>query len=240
MGRRALLVTTLVVVAACGGSGTSTTSTSVPVPPSTAAPATTAAAVTTTTAPPPTSTVPPSTTTTAPPAATATTFALEPWMVVGQRYYFPIQPPDVTSYSATHHDYPATDIFGPEGSIVVAITDGVIDEVSRTDGWDPDVNDPATRGGLYVSLIGDDGIRYYYSHLLALAPRLEAGDRVRGGQIVGLLGRSGNAAFTSPHVHFGISPPTFAGDWEVRRGVVPPYDFLQAWTVGTDLVPTLP
>lgn len=164
----------------------------------------------------------------------------EDWHVPGRVYYFPIQPPDVTSYSASHHDYPATDIFGPEGSTVVAVTSGVIDELSRTDRWDRAVDDPATRGGLYVSLIGDDGIRYYYSHLLAIAAGLDVGDRVAAGQVIGLLGRTGNAAGTSPHVHFGISPPTFPGDWEVRRGVFPPYEYLRAWEAGVDAVPDLP
>ena len=195
-----------------------------------------------TTAPPASATTTVAATTTSTLAQTTTTTPTRPeqWLVTGRRYYFPIQPPDVTSYSATHHDYPATDIFGPEGSFVVAIADGVIDEVSRTDVWDRAVNDPATRGGLYVSLLGDDGVRYYYSHLLAVAPRLDAGVRVYAGQLVGALGRTGNAAATSPHVHFGISPPTFAGDWEVRRGVLPPFELLQAWTAGVDETPELP
>ena len=54
------------------------------------------------------------------------------------------------------------------------------------------------------------------------------------------IGISGNAAQTSPHCHFGISHPTFPGDWEVRRGEIWPYDYLQAWMNGEDLTPVLP
>lgn len=139
-----------------------------------------------------------------------------------------------------HHDYPATDIFAPLGSAIVAVTDGVIDEVSREDHWDPAVNDGANRGGLYVSLIGDDGVRYYTSHFSAVEPGIEPGVRVHAGQLLGYVGRSGNACTTPYHVHFGISHPTFPGDWEVRRGEIWPYEYLKAWENGVHMIPVLP
>ena len=142
-------------------------------------------------------------------------------------YVFPVQPPEETTYYSEHHDYPATDIFAPYRSEFVAVTDGVIDEVSRNDSWDPATNDPALRGGKYVSLIGDDGIRYYGSHLDEVAPGIEAGIRVAAGTLLGYVGNSGNARGLPSHLHFGISPPTFPGDWEVRRGVVSPYTYLR-------------
>src|SRR5690349_16616402 len=39
-------------------------------------------------------------------------------------YVFPIQPPEIANYQRGHHDYPATDIFVPIGSSVVAVTNG--------------------------------------------------------------------------------------------------------------------
>ncbi len=233
------VVIVAVLLAACGDAAAPTSV----APPATTA-VTTPSTTTTEATPPTTSTVASPPTTAAPPTTaesttTTTAPAPESWHVPGQRYYFPVQPPEAADYGPDHHDYPATDIFAPEGSTLVAVTDGAIDEVSRTDVWDPDVNDPSTRGGLYVSIIGDDGVRYYYSHLLAVAPRLEAGSRVRAGQVIGAVGRTGNAAATPPHVHFGISPPTFPGDWEVRRGVAPPFDLLRAWNAGEDVTPVV-
>lgn len=190
----------------------------------------------TTTRPSPATTPPPSTTTL---TTSTTTDAMSwPWQVQGRRYYFPVQPPEAATYSDTHHDYPATDIYAPAGTTVVAVADGVIHEVSRTDSWDPEVNDGATRAGLFVTILGTDGIRYHASHLDTVEPWIEPGQPVRAGEPIGKVGMTGNA--NSPHVHFGISRPGGPGDWEVRRGEVWPYEYLQAWTRGEDLTPVLP
>lgn len=155
------------------------------------------------------------------------------------RYAFPIKPPEVAGYAREHHTYPATDIFTPHRAVFVAVTDGVIDELGREDVWDPVINDPANRSGLYVSIIGDDGVRYYGSHLDEVVEGLEAGDRVAAGQTIGYVGRTGNARTTPYHVHFGISYPTFPGDWEIRRGVIWPWPYLDAWKRGENLTPDL-
>ncbi len=154
-------------------------------------------------------------------------------------YIFPIQPPEKADYIAGHHDYPATDIVAPCGTEFVAVIGGVIDETSQIDVWNPNTNDPAQRGGKYVSLIGQDGVRYYGSHLENVAPGIEAGVEVGAGTILGYVGNSGNARGLLCHVHFGISYPTFAGDWEIRRGVVSPFPYLQAWEKGEQITPDL-
>src|SRR4051794_36734108 len=74
----------------------------------------------------------------------------------GQKYVFPVQPVSVPRFGPYHPDYPATDIFCPVGSRFVAPTNGVVDYLSIVDKWDPKVDDPATRGGLSVAIIGDD------------------------------------------------------------------------------------
>ncbi len=196
---------------------------------------------------------PTATMTPVPPTATATvhrtstpvpTFTLvptaEPWSVLERRYYFPVQPSKLAVYSKEHHDYPAADIFVPADSVVVAVTSGIVDEVSRIDRWNPRTNEGAFRGGLWVSIIGNDGVRYYTSHLSSVEPGIEAGARVHAGQIVGRSGHTGNATPTPPHVHFGISHPTLPGDWVIRRGEIWPYEYLQAWAHGRDLTPVLP
>jgi hypothetical protein len=157
--------------------------------------------------------------------------------LVTPTYVFPVQPAGLASYEQYHHDYPATDIFAPAGTSFVAVTDGTIDALSYQDRWDPAADDPALRGGLFVSLVGDDGVRYYGSHLSALVPGLRPGMRVTAGQLLGFVGNTGNARATAPHLHFGISLPTFPEDWAVRRGEVSPYPYLQAWQGGRPLTP---
>ena len=170
----------------------------------------------------------------------ATGRAQDSWIVPGRKYYFPVQPPAIAKYSKVHHDYPATDIFVPAGSLVVAVTAGVVDEVNRVDLWNPRTNEGAHRGGVWVTIIGDDGVRYHASHLSEVLPFIERGARVFAGQRIGLSGKTGNAITTPAHVHFGISRPTRAGDWKVRRGQVSPFPYLNAWKRGKDLKPELP
>ncbi|MBI2168030.1 MAG: M23 family metallopeptidase [Actinobacteria bacterium] len=147
-------------------------------------------------------------------------------------YAFPIEAADAASYGRSHHDYPATDIFAPCGSGYLAPTAGVIHELSRTDRWVPSNDTGATRGGLFVSIVGDDGVRYYASHLQAVADGLEVGDRVTAGERLGAVGESGNARGTGCHVHFGLSPPCEPGEWSVRRGAVYPWPYLDSWLGG--------
>lgn len=215
--RRAWLTTSMVVVAcACGGStgvdGAAGDDTAASAESSTSASSTSSSTTSLTS----TTVVTTITTTTAPPPS----------------YTFPVQPADAASYSPAHHDYPAADIFAPCGSSIVAVTDGEISELATSDVWDPSVNDGATRGGLSVTLVGDDGARYYGSHLATIAADLQPGVRVSSGQVLGTVGDTGNAAGTGCHLHFGISPPCGVGDWEVRRGTIPPAPFLDAWRSG--------
>jgi murein DD-endopeptidase MepM/ murein hydrolase activator NlpD len=155
-------------------------------------------------------------------------------------YVFPVQPPKVADFAEGGHAYPATDIFVPVGTDFVAVTDGVVDFVSSKDAWSPATNDQAVAGGLSVAIVGDDGIRYYGSHLSAIAKGIAPGVRVTAGQLLGLSGKSGNAANTTPHVHFGISHPTFPDDWAVRRGELDPYPYLLAWLRGENVTPQFP
>lgn len=152
-------------------------------------------------------------------------------------YVFPVRSTGTISYGKFHHDYPAADIFCPIGSEFVAVTDGIVDFVSREDTWDARANNGATRGGLSVAIIGGDGVRYYGSHLSQVAEGIAPGVRVSAGQLLGFTGKSGDAALTAPHLHFGISHPTESGDWAVRRGELSPYPYLKAWQRGESITP---
>jgi beta-lactamase class A len=151
-------------------------------------------------------------------------------------YVFPVQA-DGATYGPYHHDYPATDIFCPIGSPFLATTAGVVDFVNALDLWDAATDVPADRGGIMLAIVGDDGWRYYGSHLSGVAAGIEVGVRVTAGQLLGWTGNSGNARWTDPHLHYGISRPTFPEDWQTRRGEISPYVSLQAWQRGEQRTP---
>ena len=159
-------------------------------------------------------------------------------------YTFPVAGCTVT-YSKYHHDYPASDIFAKKGCAFVSPIAGVVDEVNTVDKWSGKTNLGVDRGGLSISILGDDGLRYYGSHLSKIEPNIVPGYKVTTGEKLGEIGSTGSARGTKPHLHFGISYPTEKGIWWVRRGVglekgkTSPWKYLQAWQAGKDLKPKL-
>ena len=151
-------------------------------------------------------------------------------------YVFPVAGCAV-NYARAHHDYAATDILAKAGCRFVAPISGVVDEVNRVDRWSGKTNLGIDRGGLSVSIIGDDGVRYYGSHLRSIPVSIEPGVVVAAGRLLGAIGTTGSARGTAPHLHFGISWPTPADTWWVRRGEVLPWKYLDAWKNGKDLSP---
>jgi murein DD-endopeptidase MepM/ murein hydrolase activator NlpD len=156
--------------------------------------------------------------------------------VAAPTYVFPVAN-CTAKYGKYHHDYPATDIQAKKGCAFVAPIAGVVDEVISKDIWSGKTNKGEDRGGLSVSIIGTDGVRYYGSHLSVIETGIATGVAVVAGQKLGAVGATGSARGTAPHLHFGISWPTEKGIWWVRRGVLYPWKFLDAWKVGKDLSP---
>jgi murein DD-endopeptidase MepM/ murein hydrolase activator NlpD len=62
---------------------------------------------------------------------------------------------------------------------------------------------PATVGGNFVLLELTDGAYALYAHLQPGSLRVKTGDRVRRGQVLALVGTSGNS--TEPHLHFQVA-----------------------------------
>lgn len=150
-------------------------------------------------------------------------------------YVLPVADVDRASWSATHSTYPATDIFVGCGATLVAPVSGTVLEVRRVNSYDPVVDDPATRGGRSVSILGHDGVRYYLAHFDTIVDGLAPDDMVAAGQRLGTMGDSGRTA--ACHLHFSISPPCPGQEWAVRRGVIWPYRYLDAWRRGEQLSP---
>lgn len=198
-------------------------------PPTTATPSTAAR-----TTPP---TTPPTTT---PPTTIAPTTAAPPTTVAvaaagSTPYVVPVADVAAAGWADEHHDYPATDIFVGCGAEIVSPVDGVLLEVRRVNAYDPAVDNPATRGGRSVSILGDDGVRYYLAHFESIADGWEPGVRVAVGDRLGTMGRTGRAG--ACHLHLAISPPCPGIEWSVRRGVVWPYPYLDAWRDGEQRSP---
>lgn len=185
------------------------------------------------TATPPAPAAPPSA---APSTGPSTGPSTSPAAPARAEHVFPVRSAKA-HYGAFHHDYPAADVFAPCGTRVAAPYGGKITEVSRKDVWSASTNDGAERGGLSFTLVGDDGVRYYGSHLSRLDAAVKPGARVEAGDPIGRVGNTGDAAGIACHLHFGISPPCGVGDWEVRRGAVSPYRFLRSWQRGGNLSP---
>jgi murein DD-endopeptidase MepM/ murein hydrolase activator NlpD len=133
-----------------------------------------------------------------------------------------------SGYAHKHSRYPASDIIAKCGLPVVSPVNGVVLELSRENLWGQGIRNGSTRGGKFVSIKGNDGVRYYGSHLSRVADGLKPGVRVSAGQEIGKVGRTGRAG--SCHLHFGISPVCAGtGDWWIRRGVVWPWPYLDSW-----------
>jgi murein DD-endopeptidase MepM/ murein hydrolase activator NlpD len=156
--------------------------------------------------------------------------------VAGTRHVFPVSGCS-TSYAAAHHDYPAADVFAARGCLFVSPVAGRVDEVSLVDRWRASTNRGADRGGLMVSVIGRDGVRYYGAHLEQVFANVRAGLMVKAGTPLGRVGDTGSARGVGTHLHFGLSWPTPAGYWWIRRGAVAPAGFLDAWRAGRESSP---
>ena len=179
-------------------------------------------------------------TTTAPPAgpdvntpgivpATAPAATTSPYVV-------PVADASGAGWGDTHSTYPATDIFDNGcGGAIVSPVNGLLLEVRRVNSYDPEVDNPATRGGRSVSILGDDGVRYYLAHFELIDDALEPGVRVNAGAPLGTIGTTGRSS--ACHVHFGISPPCPDREWSVRRGVVWPHRYLEDWRAGGQASP---
>ena len=88
----------------------------------------------------------------------------------------------------------AIDIMAARGTPVVAVEDGRVAKLFRSDA-----------GGLTIYQFDpSERYAYYYAHLERYAEGLAEGARVRRGEVIGYVGSSGNARPDAPHLHFTI------------------------------------
>jgi murein DD-endopeptidase MepM/ murein hydrolase activator NlpD/ketosteroid isomerase-like protein len=118
------------------------------------------------------------------------------------------------------------------GADVLAVADGIVASVK--DGIPENVPGATSRavpitletvGGNSVILDLGGGRYAFYAHLVPGSLRVKTGDRVKRGQLLGLVGNSGNS--TGPHLHFHIADrnaglgaeglPYVIDAWELMR-----------------------
>ncbi|MFC4059503.1 M23 family metallopeptidase [Planomonospora corallina] len=146
-------------------------------------------------------------------------------------YTFPVQGCE-TSYQSKLLVLPKTTIWAPKGCSFVSPVDGVVHEVNTKNRWRPSTDKGQDREGRFVTVLGEDGVLYLGGHLDAVAPGIAPGTRVKAGQVLGQVGNSGNARATASNLYFAISWKTEPSLWWVRRGMVEPWDYLDAWLKG--------
>jgi murein DD-endopeptidase MepM/ murein hydrolase activator NlpD len=95
----------------------------------------------------------------------------------------------------TPHLHEGLDIFGEEGTPLVAAADGVVTQKLVGDS-----------SGISIEIQDSQGIQYFYAHMSAWAEPIHIGDQVHVGQLVGYMGHTGNALYTPPHLHFEFQP----------------------------------
>jgi murein DD-endopeptidase MepM/ murein hydrolase activator NlpD len=96
------------------------------------------------------------------------------------------------------------DLGGPIGRPIVAVADGTVVRVERSElGRDG-------RSGRYVRIEHEDGTLTAYMHLDRVEPGLQVGDRVDGGQQIGTLGATAIVT-AAPHCHFSLELPNIPG-----------------------------
>ncbi len=118
-----------------------------------------------------------------------------------------------------HH---GEDIAAPLGTPLLAVADGTLFSV----GWN-------NIGGWRLWLRDAFGNEFYYAHLSAYSTLAIDGNSVKAGDVVGFVGKSGDAEASIPHLHFEIHPAALLGLG--YDGVVAPYPFLIAWRRADDV-----
>jgi murein DD-endopeptidase MepM/ murein hydrolase activator NlpD len=110
-----------------------------------------------------------------------------------------------------HH---GIDIFAPMGTPLLAVAKGTVFSV----GWN-------NLGGNRLWLRDSQGNEFYYAHLSAYSPLAVNGMKVKGGDVLGFVGNTGDAITTPPHLHFETHPAALL-PLGYDGSAVDPYDWL--------------
>ena len=141
----------------------------------------------------------------------------------GSKLLIPVQGVEAASLVDTYEQargqgrrHDAIDIMAPRGTPVVAVAEGVVMKLFRSE-----------RGGTTLyQLAPDRRTVYYYAHLDRYAPGMAEGRALRRGEVLGYVGDTGDAVPGNYHLHFEV---TTTADPKRYWGGVPrnPYPLLK-------------
>lgn len=95
----------------------------------------------------------------------------------------------VSAWWGDGRNHQALDIRAPKGTSIFAVSDGVVTDTGYTNSY-----------GYYVVIRHNNGISTMYAHASQLC--VKAGETVKSGDVIALVGRTGNA--TGNHLHFEV------------------------------------
>ena len=111
----------------------------------------------------------------------------------------------------------AIDIMRPLGDPLIAVVDGVVEKLYNS-----------RLGGITLYLLDKDKrFRFYYAHLDRYAEGIEEGMEIQKGDVLGYVGKTGNARWTDPHLHFQVMTTEATGSWWKAAAVLNPYPILR-------------
>ncbi len=135
----------------------------------------------------------------------------------------------------------AIDIMAAEGAPIIAPCAGTIPRQVRIGRELRPGAGKSKKGGNYLFLVDAHGWEWYFSHLRD-RPKVLAGDHVQGAQLLGYVGRSGNASRAygdgsirgCPHLHLRLGKqlwtPGQAKKYDAQAALLPLYE-AGAWRV---------
>lgn len=144
-------------------------------------------------------------------------FAIDWYRVGGQGQTWEGAPARLTSYLSYRQPVVAS-----AGGRVVEVQDGIADNQPPVTPPVPPIEDTV---GNHVTVEVAPGRYLLYAHLKPGSLKVREGDRVESGQVLGLIGNSGNS--TTPHLHFQVMTTA-----EFFPTDSPPFTFRQFRVVG--------
>jgi murein DD-endopeptidase MepM/ murein hydrolase activator NlpD len=141
--------------------------------------------------------------------------------------------PDGNTFTGNPKDNKAYHAYGTEllavaDGIVMSVKDGIPDNVPGGSRAVPLT--PETIAGNVVVLDVGGGRFAFYGHVQPGSLRVKPGDKVRRGQVLGLLGNSGNS--DEPHLHFHVGDSASLLEAEGQPYVIDSFDVMTTPSVG--------